>query len=853
MVVLFQMRARDLPIYELEHQLTDAFRQEGRVVLEAPTGSGKSTQVPQILLESGAGGDGQIVILQPRRLATRMLAARVAFERGVRLGDEVGYQIRFDNVSSARTRIKFVTEGVLLRMMLENPALPGISTVLFDEFHERHLFGDITLARSLQISNRERPDLKIGVMSATLQAAPLQEYLAPCRLLTSQGRTFPVEISYLDRPHNPDKMPLWELAARETDHLLREKPEGDLLVFMPGAYEIHRTISAIQATPGGRRCAVLPLHGELPAADQDAAVARLDQRKVIVSTNVAETSLTIEGVQIVIDSGLARVARFDPYRGINTLLIEKISQASSDQRAGRAGRTAPGLCLRLWTEKEHQQRVPQELPEVRRLDISEVLLTLKASGVEKVQDFPWLDAPDARSVKMAESLLHELGAIHGPGQAITPLGRRMLSFPAHPRFSRMLLAGAEAGCVAPVALAASLTQSRNLLLQRSGTRAEEKREDALGEEKESDLFLLMRAWQYAAQNRYAVSACQEVGIHAQSARQVGSTFQQLLDIAQRQGLDTSEHQFSGEAFRRCLLAGFSDHVARRDSSGTLRCSLTRGRRGTIARESSVHQAPLIIATEVREVETRGKEVTVLLNNVTAIEQAWLQEMFPDDFRREREKVMDPAIKRVVVREQTFFRDLLLESRPCGEASPEEAAPILAEEVLSGRCTLKHWSHAVDQWIARVNCLSRWMPELGLPALGEEDKRYLVEQIGYGAVSCKEIKERPVLPTFRDWLSPEQQGWVEKFAPEQITLPRGRKPKVTYSEDAPPTIAARVQDLYDLSENIRLASGRVEVLVQILAPNQRPVQVTQNIASFWKDSYPAIRKQLQGRYPKHEWR
>lgn len=847
------MRDKSLPIFELEQEIISAFANDGRVVLEAPTGSGKSTQVPQILLDNGAGGDGQILILQPRRLAARMLATRVAFERGARLGDEVGYQIRFDNVSSSKTRIKFVTEGILLRMMLDNPRLPGISTVLFDEFHERHLFGDVTLGRALQISTQERPDLKIGVMSATLEAAPLAEYLAPCRVLTSQGRTFPVEIHYLDRSPSSNKVRLWDLAAHEVDRLLATSPEGDVLVFMPGAYEISRTISAIQATSHGRKCEVLPLHGELPAAAQDAAVGRSDRRKVIVSTNVAETSLTIDGVRIIVDSGLARISRFDPYRGINTLLIEKISRAATDQRAGRAGRTAPGICLRLWTEKEHQHRPLQELPEIKRVDISEILLTLKASGLKNIQHFPWLDMPEPRSLELAESLLRELGATRGPDGTITTMGRRMISFPTHPRFSRMLLAAADVGCVAPVALASALTQSRNLLIPRTGSRTEGKREDVLSEEKESDFFLLMRAWQYAAENRYSVAACQEVGIHAQSARQVGHTFRQLLDIAKRQGLDVEQQSFSNETFRRCLLTGFSDHVARRADAGTLRCDLTRGRRGTIARESNVHNAPLVIATEVREIEMRGKEVTVLLNNVTAIEESWLQEMFPEDYHQVREVLLDPAIKRVIVREQTLFRDLVIDSKSAGEATPEEAAPILADEVIAGRATLKNWNHAVEQWIARVNNLSHWMPELGLSGFSDEDKRFLLGQICYGAVSYKEIKEKPVLPVFRDWLSPEQQALVEKFAPEQISLPSGRNPKVTYANDAPPTIAARLQDLYGVEENLRLCAGRVEILVQILAPNQRPVQVTSNIADFWKNSYPAIRKQLQGRYPKHEWR
>lgn len=845
------MTSTDLPIYELENDIVEAFRQQGRVVLEAPTGSGKSTQVPQMLLDRGVAGDGQVIVLQPRRLATRLLASRVAAERGSQLGREVGYQIRFDNISSRQTRIKFVTEGILLRMMLEDPSLPGVSVILFDEFHERHLFGDISLARSLQIIDRERPDLKIGVMSATLQSAPLEEYLSPCRVLTSRGRTFPVDISYLERATDADNTPPWELAAREVERILAGGAEGDVLVFMPGAYEIHRTIAAIQATRHGKACAVLPLHGELSPADQDAAVGGREQRKIIVSTNVAETSLTIEGVRIVVDSGLARISRFDPYRGINTLLVEKISQASADQRAGRAGRTAPGICLRLWTEKQHGQRRPQETPEIRRLDISEVLLTLKASGVTDAVGFPWLDAPDPRSLETAESLLRELGATSPETGAITPLGRRMLAFPTHPRFSRMLLAAEDHRCVPAIALAAALTQARNIFMQRAGSRTEEKREDVLGEENESDFFLLMRAWQYAAGNRFSVGACKEVGIHAQTARQVGQIWQQLLDAARRQGLSVEETAFANDSFRKCLLAGFSDHVALRSSAGTLRCQLTRGRRGTISRESSVHNAPLVVATEVKEVG--GKEVTVLLTNVTAIEEEWLREMFPGDCATKVETVLDPEQKRVVTREQVLFRDLILRSSPGRDASPEEAALILAEEVLAGRCTLKHWTHAVDQWIARVNCVAEWMPELELPALDQEARRHLVEQICYGAVRCKDLKERPVLPTFKDWLSHEQQEWVTKLAPEQITLPGGRQPKIIYEEGAPPTISTRLQDLYGVTENLKICSGRVELLVQILAPNQRPVQVTRNLADFWRDSYPAIKKQLQGRYPKHEWR
>ncbi|MGO9609032.1 MAG: helicase-related protein, partial [Verrucomicrobiia bacterium] len=426
------MSVRSLPIMELREPLLSALARQRRLILTAPTGSGKSTQVPQMLLDGGLLGAGQVVILQPRRLPARMLAAWVAKDRGVKLGEEVGYQIRLDDVTSRVTRIRYVTEGVLLRQMLSDETLRGVSAIIFDEFHERHLYGDITLARALQIQETARPDLIIAVMSATLDVGPLRKYLEPCELLSSQGRTFPVEIDYL--PKTVGDWPIWEAAVKELERLVAQH-DGDALVFMPGGYEITRTVQAAQDALGGQFI-VLPLHGDLPTNDQDAAVAQYDRRKVVVSTNVAETSLTIDGVRIVIDSGLARIPRYDPYRGINTLLVEKISRASADQRAGRAGRTAPGVCLRLWTKHEHEQRPAQELPEVKRLDLSEVVLTLKASGVSDVHTFRWLESPSRQSLERAELLLKDLGALENRGSAITELGRRMLAFPLHPRYSR---------------------------------------------------------------------------------------------------------------------------------------------------------------------------------------------------------------------------------------------------------------------------------------------------------------------------------------------------------------------------------------------------------------------------------
>jgi len=446
---------------EVRESLLAALAKQRRLILTAPTGSGKSTQVPQMLLDGrliGSAGaspsqGGQVVILQPRRLPARMLAAWVAKGRGVKLGEEVGYQIRLDDVTSSATRIRYVTEGILLRQMLSDKNLRGIGAVIFDEFHERHLYGDITLARALQIQETTRPDLIIIVMSATLDTGALKAFLNPCTFLSSTGRTFPVSINYLPRKAGANELPVWDLAAEAFSAFVRSGSVGDVLVFMPGGYEISRTIEAIRRTSASKGYLLLPLHGELSPRDQDAAVSRYDQPKVVVATNVAETSITIEGVRLVIDSGLARIPRYDPNRGINTLLVEKISRASADQRSGRAGRTAAGECIRLWTELEHEQRAAQELPEVKRLDLSEVVLTLKASGVADLRRFRWLESPGEAAILHAEELLIDLGALEKSSgfTTITPLGRRMLAFPVHPRYARMLIAAEQYGCVAPSA------------------------------------------------------------------------------------------------------------------------------------------------------------------------------------------------------------------------------------------------------------------------------------------------------------------------------------------------------------------------------------------------------------------
>ncbi|MBX3750878.1 MAG: ATP-dependent helicase HrpB [Opitutaceae bacterium] len=851
------MSPRELPIYELEGAVVAALRSGGRLIVQAPTGSGKSTQIPQLLLRHGFLDGGEVVVLQPRRLAARLLAKRVAEEVGTRLGDIVGYQIRLESRVSAATRIRFVTEGILLRQMSFDATLRGVNVLVFDEFHERHLYGDISLARALQIQATLRPDLKIVVMSATLDTEVLRPYLAPCEVLTSQGRMFPVRIEYQPKTVNFDDEPVWSVAARECERIAAATA-GDILVFMPGAYEIGRTVQEVQGTRALRDFVCFPLHGELPPEQQDRAVARYDARKIIVSTNVAETSLTIDGVTAVVDCGLARVARFDVHRGINTLLIEKISVASADQRAGRAGRTAPGVCVRLWTEREHAQRPRQELPEVRRLDLAEVVLTLKASGIDDVHAFPWLEKPDPKALDRAETLLADLGALseagQGPALRITELGRKMLRFPVHPRYARMFLAAQERGCVRSVALMAALTQGRNFLLRGVDKRTEEAREDLFGEEHESDFFLLMRAWRYADKAGYAMDACRRIGIHAQAARQVGPLFEQFLEIAAKEGLDVSERRIDGEAVRKCVLAGFSDQLARRLDGGTLRCALVHARKGVLARESCIQRAPLLVAAEISEIEGRGGEVNVLLSLATAVEEAWLKEIFPDDYRETRGVVYDEAMKRVISRRERRFRDLVLEAKSASDDAPlNEAAALLTQEVLAGRIKLEAWDETVDQWVIRVNRLAEWFPELEVNPITDADRATLIEQICYGELSARDVKDKPVMPVLRDWLTAEQLAVLDDYLPERLTMANGRKARLRYAKEGPPVLSARIQELYGVNSTFTLGHGRVPVKIEVLAPNHRPIQVTDDLSAFWRDMYPKVKAELSRRYPRHEWR
>lgn len=846
-------RDRSLPIFELENEFTEALHpDESRIVVEAPTGSGKSTQIPQFLADSGLCNDGEIYVLQPRRLAARMLASRVAEERAVRLGDEVGYQVRFENAVSGNTRIRFVTEGILIRKLIDSPDLAGISAVVLDEFHERHFFGDISLARCLEVQQSLRPDLKIVVMSATLETAALKDFLGEgCRHLISEGRTFPVDVKYQPQRER-QKGELWDHVARVTrDHLKAVGIEGHVLVFMPGRYEIQKTSQAFRKANWAGGFEVHELYGELPPQKQDAAVSRSDRPKIVVATNVAETSLTIDGVRLVVDSGLERRSAFDHRRGITTLHIEKISQASADQRAGRAGRTGPGTAIRLWSETDHGHRAPAIPAEIQRMDLAEAILILASSGIEDIRAFRWFEPPAPQALDEAIERLQTLGALD-ENERLTDAGKKFSQLPVPPRFGRVILEAARNGCLEFAVLATALIQSRPLFPLRKRQPDHLMPVDFTKPDDLSDFQALIRAWTQMKQNNFRREVGERLGIHAGACRDVDRVAEQLLRIASRWGEGNSSGEASGEIFAKTMLTGFSDRLALRNSASTLACSVVGGRRGQLEKDSVAAEkdAHLFIAGEMIEIE--GRDLNVKLSLCTRIEEEWLRELFPKDFHARDGAVYDERTRRIEARKETRFRDLVLETKPSGEVPLDAAASILAERVLSGELNLKAWDTKVETWFARVNLIAENCPEYEIAPIDEDAKRLILEQVCAGATSYKQIKDRPVKAALDEWLPPHQSGLLDHLAPERITLSTGKEVRVHYSPGDKPKISVLIQHLFGLKDSPTICDGRVPVVVEILAPNHRPVQVTENLAEFWTGSYPAVRAQLRGRYPKHAW-
>ncbi len=843
-----------LPVDSLAADLTHELATCGRIVIQAPTGSGKSTRVPQILADAKlAGCNGRIVVLQPRRMAARMLARRVAFERNVEPGTEVGYQVRFENCSSAATRIVYVTEGILLRMFQDNPTLDDVAALVFDEFHERQLQSDLGLSLAHQLQQSKKPALKICVMSATLETKAVAKYLGDCKVLTVSGRSYPVEIQYTGSRVSSQQQRrednVWDRAASACAQIVGKYLAGHILVFMPGAYEIGRTLTALRAHSNTRHTPSFALHGGLTAADQDAAVAPTSEPKIIVATNVAETSLTIEGVTHVVDSGLARIARIDPHRGINTLLVEKIDQAAAEQRAGRAGRTAPGTCLRLWSSAEHTGRPKRALPEVRRIDLSAALLQLLSLGID-CATFPWFEEPDEKMLEHGLQLLNDLGAIDGNHQ-ITSQGHALARLPLHPRLAALLLEGAERGCLQEACRTAAMLQGRPLLMPTRDKAISERRE-TIAPNHQSDIRLTLAIWQIAKKEKYNLDFCRSIGLHAQAAREADRIAAQLHSLlADRE----SKIDSTPEALEKCLLAAFSDHLAVRDSPGTLHCSIIHGRRGELRRSSLARDANCLIACDISESGRTGA-TSVFLEMATPIERQWLEELFPADFSTGNETVWDSSRRTVVGRKITRFRDLILEDSAGDPPDRECARDVLLAKVLDGELKLNGWDGQVERWIARVNFLAAVAPDLEIPPIDQDSRKLMLAQLCDGAFSYKDIKDRPALPVVRSWLPKAQKDLLDKAAPEQITLPGRKRPcRIRYEpENRQAVISSRLQDFYDIPHSqLTIVFGRQPLTVELLAPNGRPAQVTSDLDTFWHTSYPQVKKDLRGRYPKHEWR
>jgi ATP-dependent helicase HrpB len=910
-----------LPIDALLPEVVEALGRAPCLVIEAPPGAGKTTRVPAAVLDAGLAGAGDVLVLEPRRLAARLAARRVAEERGEQLGETVGYQVRFEEVAGQRTRLRFLTEGVLTRRLLADPRLARASVVVLDEFHERHLQADLALALLKRLQHTTRPDLKIVVMSATLDAAPLARYLDHCPVLRSEGRMFEVAVEHLARH---DERPLEIQVAEAVRRLVAEGLDGDVLAFLPGAAEIRRAQEACAGLAADAGLLVLPLHGELAAAEQDAAVRPAARRKLILSTNVAETSVTIEGVAAVVDSGLARTASHSPWSGLPVLKVARVSQASAAQRAGRAGRTRAGRCLRLYTAQDFAARPAHDAAEVRRLDLAEAALELHAAGVGDLARFEWFEAPAPEALAAAEALLRRLGALEAKsvgaarrddgakeddrangddsasegggadaGGRLTETGRRMLRFPLHPRLARILTEAETRGVGREACAVAALIAERDIRAGRvglGGTPAQ-RAPRAARAHGTSDLLELLDLFDEAARQRFAPERVRRLGLEPNAVRaveRVRARLQRSLDKsdarkpgAPSQGANergvsrrTSEGSegLTDERERELLisiLAGYPDRVARRrtltpearESGAEL--LLAGGGTAQLAPESVVRRALFLVAVDAEERAAAGgaqgaRGARTIVRLASAIEPDWLLDLFADALAEKTEARWNARDERVEVTRRLVYERLTVDEwrAPRDAHADEEVGRVLAEAALAAGPDAFAERAAFEAFLARVGFVARTFPEENLPALGEEDVRAALAAMCAGRRGFAELREAAqkgeLLEHLRRRLTPEQQRLVARMAPERVTLSRGRAARVHYEPHGEPYVASRLQDFFGMREGPRIAGGRAPLVLRLLAPNQRPVQVTTDLAGFWSRHYRQVRRELSRRYPRHGW-
>ncbi|HZX96027.1 MAG TPA: ATP-dependent helicase HrpB [Myxococcales bacterium] len=761
-----------LPIDAALPQVLAALRDGPAVVLEAPPGAGKTTRVPPALLEMVAG---EVIVLEPRRIAARTAARRVASE----LDDPglVGWKVRFDQSGTARTRLWYVTEGILARRLLSDPQLAGVGAVVLDEFHERHLPGDLSLALVQGLSDR----LKLVVMSATLDAGPLAAHLgAP--VVRSEGRRFPVEIEHLDKP---DERRLGDQIAAAVRKLTAPGTAGDVLVFLPGAAEIRHAAEACAEIARHRNLLILPLHGELPADEQDRALAPARGRKVILATNVAETSITVPGVSAVIDSGLARIAAHSPWSGLPSLTVAKISRASAAQRAGRAGRLGPGRALRLYTLHDFETRPDHHPPEIERLDLAATVLELRAAGFDP-EALPWLDPPPPGALQAAARLLERLGALDARGRT-TAIGRACARLPLHPRLSRLIVEAARRGYVEDgCALAAALAERRDSRPAEVTSLLEERRDARLSRQ------LLRSAPENAARS--------------------GSR-DQALHLA--------------------VLAGYPDRVARRRGDDVL---LASG--GAAQLPAELRGLPELMVAVDAEERRAGGRTRALVRIASPAEPEWLLDAQADALREEVELVWEPARERVEQVARLFYDQLVLEeSRKAAAPSPEATRLLLQHLTLDAQ--------ALTRLRVRSALSAQHCPEAGIEPLTAERIQAQLASAAQGMTSLAELAQADVIAA----LTPPQ---LDRLAPESVVLPGGRRAPVEYAEGQPPALRSRLQDFFGMARGPSICNGRLPLTLHLLAPNGRAQQVTQDLAGFWERHYPAVRRELMRRYPRHAW-
>ena len=804
----------DLPVAEALPALSEALRAGPNAVLVAPPGAGKTTLVPLVLKDEPWAEGGRILVLEPRRVAARAAARRMAEMLGEAApGATIGIATRLERAVSDRTRVEVVTEGLLVRRLQSDPGLEGVAAVLFDEAHERNLDTDLALALCLDLQRALRPELRLLAMSATLDGAAFARLLGDAPLIESRGRAFPVEIRHRARDL-ADARDLPEAMAGAIREALRAHP-GDVLAFLPGWGEIRRT----QERLAGLDALVVPLHGEMPPAEQDVALnpAPGGRRKVVLATSIAETSLTVPGVRIVVDGGFRRAPRLDAASGLARLLTVRISRAAAEQRAGRAGRTAPGLAIRLWSEALHRGLPLADRPEILEAELSSLVLDVAAWGA-RIEDLPFLDAPPAGAVKAAEALLGALDALDAAGR-ITATGRRMARLGTHPRLARMLVAAADDGERALAADLAALLEERDPIRGREAPADVHLRLDLLhgADRADADRASLHRIRRAAALHR------RRLGVHGATPP-------------------------AGDA-GALLAAGFPDRIAARRGAMEGAFRLASGQGARLPATDPLAKSALLA---VAELELRGTEARIRM--AAPLERAVLEARFPERLKREEGAAFDPRAGAVVARRRLMFGPLVLEEAPLPHADPEAVAAALAEAAAGRGLRDLPWTEAARQAQARILWMRRiegeaW-PDVSDAALAATAREWLAPHL-HGMNRLAELAGLDLAALLLGRLSFAQRRALEAALPARIALPGGRSAAVDYAREVP-TLAARAQHLFGLAALPPLAGGRVPLQVALLSPAGRPVAVTADLAGFWKGAWAEVRREMRGRYPKHPW-